>query len=74
MSLAFEKPVLRAGPRQRQLLALISVGQQDAQIALELGISVTTVRTYLTRLYRDNGFRNRAEAATVWTQSSIDGV
>jgi DNA-binding CsgD family transcriptional regulator len=38
-------------------------------IALELGISVTTVRTYLTRLYRDNGFGNRTEAVAAWLKS-----
>lgn len=62
---------LHAGPRQREILALLAGGQSDRQIALSLGISVTTVRTYLVRLYRDNGFRNRTEAAAVWIHSTL---
>jgi DNA-binding CsgD family transcriptional regulator len=56
----------RAGHRQQQILFLLAQGQTDRQIALSLGISVATVRTYLTRLYRDNGFHNRAEAVAGW--------
>lgn len=41
-------------------------GQTDIQIANALSISVPTVRTYLARLYKDNGFRNRTEAAVAW--------
>lgn len=60
---------LRAGPRQREVLSLLAAGLKDAQIGRELGISTATVRTYLMRLYRDNGFENRTEAAVAWTQS-----
>jgi DNA-binding NarL/FixJ family response regulator len=58
--------MLRVGPRQRQVLTLVAKGKKDAAIALELGLSVSTVRTYLTRLYRDNGLTNRAEAVAAW--------
>lgn len=59
-------PKFRAGPRQRQVLDLVAQGKKDAAIALELGVSVATVRTYLTRLYRDNRLSNRAEAVAAW--------
>ncbi len=55
-----------AGPRQLQILFLLAQGQSDMQIAHGLGITVATVRTYLTRLYRDNGYHNRAEAVAGW--------
>lgn len=61
-----DKQRLRAGPRQRQVLALVARGKKDAFIAAELGLSITTIRTYLTRLYRDNGLANRAEAVAAW--------
>lgn len=69
---------LRAGPRQRQVLSLIARGRTDLQIGRDLGISVTTVRTYLVRLYRDNGFCNRTEAVAAWVRlgyeaSSVPG-
>jgi LuxR family maltose regulon positive regulatory protein len=60
---------LKAGPRQRQVLALVAKGHTDSQVALELGISVATVRTYLIRLYRDNGFASRTQAAVAWLDS-----
>ena len=64
---------LHAGPRQREILALMARGKSDIQIALALGISAATVRTYLVRLYRDNGFHNRAEAVAEWLRSmSVD--
>jgi DNA-binding CsgD family transcriptional regulator len=59
----------RAGPRQREVLALLASGRTDAQIALELGISTATVRTYLGRLYRTNGISNRTEAVAVWLKT-----
>ncbi len=64
--------LLRAGPRQRQVLALLARGKKDVAIAVELGLSVATVRTYLTRLYRDNGFSNRTEAVAVWIGQDHD--
>jgi DNA-binding NarL/FixJ family response regulator len=59
---------LHAGPRQREVLSLLAHGYTDSQIAVEMGISVATVRTYLARLYRDNRFANRTEAAIAWLE------
>ncbi len=59
----------RAGPRQRQILELLVAGRTDPEIAVRLGISQATVRTYLIRLYRDNGVANRTEAVAVWLLS-----
>ena len=59
---------LRASPRQREILVLLARGKKDVAIARELGLSVATVRTYLTRLYRDNGFSNRTEAVAAWVE------
>ncbi len=54
---------LRLSGRQREILALIIQGQSDKEIATRLGLSISTVKTYLGRVYRQHGFRNRAEAA-----------
>lgn len=59
------------------MLALIARGKGDVAIASELGVSVSTVRTYLTRLYRDNGLANRAEAVAAWAaagDAQFDGT
>jgi DNA-binding NarL/FixJ family response regulator len=57
----------RVSPRQREILRLVAEGQSDKEIARSLALSVTTVRTHLSRIYRSHGMRNRAEAASAWT-------
>jgi DNA-binding CsgD family transcriptional regulator len=64
---------MRVAPRQRQVLAMLVGGHTDAEIASALGISISTVRTYLGRLYRDNGFANRTEAVVAWLQFTAAG-
>ncbi len=65
---------IRAGPRQREILALLARGLSDAEVATRLRISVATVRTYLIRLYRDNDLSNRTEAVAVWLGSNDRGT
>src|SRR5437588_7423143 len=48
--------------RQAEIVDLIASGLADKQIAVELGVSQYTVRAHLQRLYREHGYRNRAEA------------
>jgi DNA-binding CsgD family transcriptional regulator/tetratricopeptide (TPR) repeat protein len=47
--------------RERELVALVARGQTDAQIAEQLFISVSTVRTHLDRIRDKSGFRRRAD-------------
>lgn len=58
--------VARWSDRQQQILEQAARGRSDKEIAVALGISVHTVRTHLTRLYRAEGFSNRAEAIAAW--------
>lgn len=53
-------------PRQRQILDLALRGLTDKEIGADLGIAVSTVRTYLERFYRENGLRNKTEAVAAW--------
>ena len=61
----------RAGPvltaRERQLLALVAQGWDNARLAATLHLSEQTVRSYLSRLYAKLGVRTRAEAI-VWAR------
>ena len=63
--------VVFLSPRQRQVLRLATAGHSDKEIARILALSVPTVRTHLSRLYRNNGFRNRAEAAAAWARRDV---
>lgn len=49
-------------PRERQVLQLVAAGQTTRAIAAELGISETTVKTLLGRVYEKLGVGRRAQA------------
>ena len=54
-------------PREHDLLAGICKGATDAEIAVELGLSLSTVRNHLASLYRKIGV-NRRSAVVVWAR------
>jgi len=51
--------------RKNEVLALISEGMSNAQVAQQLQISVSTVKFHLQNIYHTLGVRNRTEA-THW--------
>jgi DNA-binding NarL/FixJ family response regulator len=55
--------MLRLTPRRREVLDLIVAGLADKEIAAELGVQVTTVRTMLQTLYVDTGQAGRVRLA-----------
>jgi DNA-binding CsgD family transcriptional regulator len=57
--------LVQLSERQLQIVGLVAKGRSDKEIATALSLSVGTVKTYLGRVYRRNGFRNRAHAAAV---------
>jgi DNA-binding CsgD family transcriptional regulator len=60
------KHVQHVTPRQREILDLAVQGLTDKETAARLGIAVSTVRSHLERLYRENRFRNKTEAVAAW--------
>ena len=48
-------------PRQAEITKHIMYGESDKQIARELGISVPTVRTHVSRLFRKFNLNDRKE-------------
>jgi DNA-binding NarL/FixJ family response regulator len=58
-------------PREQQIVELISRGWIDKKIAIELGMSVRTVRTHLERLYRKRCLHTRAEAVALWIHAGM---
>lgn len=49
--------------REREVLALLALGSSNSEIAAELFLSVDTVKTYVTRVFRKLGVHNRTQAA-----------
>jgi DNA-binding NarL/FixJ family response regulator len=53
-------------PREREILEALSQGLQNKEIASEYGVSITTVRTHLRKIYEKLHVQNRTEAARKW--------
>ena len=51
-------------PREREVLQLISAGRSNPEIAAELVIAVTTVKTHVKNIYGKLQVANRFQAAT----------
>ena len=51
--------------RQREVLALMAAGRGNREIAAELGISLSTVKTHVENILRVMGAENRTEAAAL---------
>ena len=56
---------MKLSPREVQLADAVMHGKSNGVIAAELGISVSTVREYLSRLYQKVGVGSRTGLA-VW--------
>jgi DNA-binding CsgD family transcriptional regulator len=57
--------------RERELVTLVARGRTDAQIAAELYISVSTVRTHLDRIRDKTGCRRRADLTRLALQTDL---
>ena len=55
-------PRAQLSPRELQVLQLVRDGHTIGRIALEIGISESTAKTYLARVYDKLGVRSRSEA------------
>ena len=57
--------------RERELVTLVARGRTDAQIAGDLFISVSTVRTHLDRIRDKTGYRRRADLTRLALQAGL---
>ena len=55
-------------PREQMVLACLSKGLAYKQIADQMGIGVTTIRTYLRRIYEKLHVQSRSEAVAKYLQ------
>ena len=51
--------------RERQVLTLIAIGENNQSIAEELGLSVDTVKTHVRKVLAKMGARNRSHAVHI---------
>ncbi|MGW6746272.1 AAA family ATPase [Streptomyces sp. NPDC055025] len=59
------------GERDARLIAMVSEGATNRQIAARLACSEKTVEQRLTRLFRRTGCRSRVELAAAWLDGSL---
>jgi len=57
--------------RERELVTLVAQGRTDAQIAAQLYISVSTVRSHLDRIRDKSGYRRRADLTRLALQAGL---
>lgn len=60
-------------PREREVAALIACGMTNAEIALSLGLSASTVKHYVETAMRKAGVPNRV-ALAMWLRDQEDGA
>lgn len=58
-------------PRELEILAMLSEGITNKEIAVRLGISAETVRTHLGHIYEKLHVQGRTEAVTKYLKSTI---
>ena len=58
-----DRPGSSLKPREREVLELLGAGLSNRAIAVRLGISEATVKTYLTNIYKQIGAADRTQAA-----------
>jgi two-component system, NarL family, nitrate/nitrite response regulator NarL len=67
-----DSPLSRLSPRERQVLALLSRGWDNARIGRDLFISQHTVRTHIQNILEKLGMHSKLEAATFAMQRSLE--
>ena len=56
-------PASRISPRERQIVAFITTGCSNREIAARMGLRTQTVKNHLCRIYRKLGLPNRVQLA-----------
>jgi DNA-binding NarL/FixJ family response regulator len=69
---ASDSPLSRLSPRERQVLALLSRGWDNARIGRDLFISQHTVRTHIQNILEKLGMHSKLEAATFAMQRGME--
>ena len=60
-------------PREAEIVALIGSGLQIKQVAAELGISISSVNTYRSRIFRKMGLSTNAALIRYALQHGLAG-
>ena len=67
-------PAGALSPRQRDVMALVSAGVGNREIAARLRVSEKTVKNHINRIFRVLGAANRVEAVLTWQRHQQPGA
>ena len=59
--------------REREILELVAAGRSNPEIAVELYVSVDTVKTDVRHILAKLEAKNRVDAARVWWENHSNG-
>jgi two-component system nitrate/nitrite response regulator NarL len=60
-------------PREEEVLRRIAAGQHTRQMAIEMDIAISTLRTYVKNVFAKLGVHSRLEAAAIANQADLAG-
>ncbi|MEZ0090219.1 response regulator transcription factor [Streptacidiphilus sp. EB129] len=67
-------PVVTLSQRQHEVMALVSRGVRNTEIAARLQVSEKTVKNHINRIFRTLGAGSRVEAVLIWQRQQRDGA
>ncbi|WP_051541017.1 response regulator transcription factor [Ahrensia sp. 13_GOM-1096m] len=63
--------IVRLTSREREVLKLVSEGQQNKNVAIELGLSEHTIKLHMHHIFSKLGVSNRTQAAAMFKNEAI---
>jgi DNA-binding CsgD family transcriptional regulator len=69
-----DNPVAMLSQRQHEVMALMSGGVRNSEIAARLRISEKTVKNHINRIFRSLGAGSRVEAVLIWQRHQQNGT
>ena len=67
-------PQDRLTPQEARVVVALRSGSTNREVAEQLFVSVKTIETHLTRIYRKLGFRSRAQVVAAYHTGTIPGL
>ena len=67
-------PAAALSQRQHEVMALVSRGARNAEIAARLHVSEKTVKNHINRIFRSLGAGSRVEAVLIWQRQQRDAA